>query len=150
MTMKKSFHAVNGATPPGWRRLPVLGLLAAMAGCVSPPADAPGLFITHVKPALEYYCIECHTDQSSTSYGGLSLESGHSARSTGRHRPVIVPGNPDASLLYQVLRFGHEDPLGMPPAPDKVSDEQLAAIRAWISAGAHWPEGRDGHLSLPR
>jgi hypothetical protein len=134
----------------GWLGFPVVGLLAAMAGCAAPMVDNTGRFVTQVKPVLEYYCIECHTDRSSGKYGGLSLESGLSARTTGRHKPVIVPGNPDASLLYKVLRFGHEDPLGMPPAPDKISDEQFAAIRAWIAAGAHWPEGRDGHLSLPR
>jgi hypothetical protein len=133
----------------GWLGFPAMGLLAAMAGCAAPLSKNRDSFVTQVKPVLEYYCIECHTDRSSGKFGGLSLETGHSAMTTGRHRPVIIPGNPDASLLYQVLRFGHEDLLAMPPAPDKISDEQFAAIRAWIAGGADWPEGREGHLSLP-
>lgn len=141
---------MNPIKLPEWPRLAAMGFLAAMTGCTSPVGDPSDLFITEVKPVLEYYCIECHTDQSSAQFGGFSLETGHSAKSTGRHRPVIIPGNPDASLLYQVLRFGHEDPLGMPPAPDKISDRQLAAIRSWISAGAQWPENGAGHLTLPR
>jgi hypothetical protein len=134
----------------GWLGFLVVGILAAMAGCATPAVDNSDRFVTQVKPVLEYYCIECHTDRSSSKYGGLSLESGRSAMTTGLHKPVIIPGNPDASLLYQVLRFGHEHPLAMPPAPDKISDEQFEAIRTWIAEGAHWPEGRDGHLSLPR
>jgi hypothetical protein len=63
---------------------------------------------------------------------------------------VIIAGDPDASLLYHVLRFGHDNPLAMPPSPDKISEEQLDAIRDWIAEGAHWPEGQAGHLSLPR
>jgi len=130
------------------------GLLACMAsimwlaGCVTRVGQEGADFVTSVKPVLEYYCIECHTDRSRAKFGGLSLENGRAAMTTGRHAPVIVPGDAEASLLYHVLRFGHENPLAMPPAPDKISDEQFAAIRSWINAGASWPEGPEGHLSL--
>jgi hypothetical protein len=133
-----------------FRLLCLLMVLGMLPECATPKVDNAERFVTQVKPTLEYYCIECHTDRQSSKFGGLSLESGSSAMSTGRHKPVIIAGNPDASLLYQVLRFGHESPLAMPPAPDGVSDQQLEAIRAWIAAGAHWPEGRAGHLSLPK
>jgi hypothetical protein len=148
--MQNNSMFMNALRGFGWPGSAIVVILSAMAGCATPMVDNSERFVTQVKPVLEYYCIECHTDRSSGKYGGLSLESGHSAKTTGRHRPVILPGNPDASLLYQVLRFGHEHPMAMPPAPDKISDEQFAAVRAWIAAGAHWPEGRDGHLSLPR
>ncbi|HSI64939.1 MAG TPA: c-type cytochrome domain-containing protein [Candidatus Saccharimonadia bacterium] len=123
-----------------------------LAGCASSPStsrETGASFEQDVKPVLEYYCIECHDTKSKGQYGGLILETGRAATTTGRHAPVIIPGNPDASLLFNVLRFGHENPLAMPPAPDKISDEQLAAIRDWIQAGAAWPEGAKGRLQLP-
>lgn len=142
-------------TPSNHRfhRLRLLCLLAVpwlVSQCATFKVDTTERFITQVKPTLEYYCIECHTDRQSSRFGGLSLESRMSAMNTGRHKPVIIAGNPDGSLLYHVLRFGHESSLAMPPTPDRISDEQLDAIRDWIASGAHWPEGPAGHLSLPK
>lgn len=131
----------------------VLCLLLLLPACVSTesqPLDSSAQFQNEVKPILEYYCIECHDSKSQGQYGGLSIETGREAMTTGRHAPVIIPGNSDASLLYKVLRFGHEDPLAMPPAPDKISDEQLASVREWIEAGAFWPTGEAGRLRLPQ
>jgi hypothetical protein len=130
-------------------------VLAWLGACSSPPPPVSAeeqrdLFVTKVKPVLEYYCIECHTIKSGGKYGGLILEYGDLAMRTGRHAPVIHPGKPDESLLYIVLRLGHEQVLGMPPAPDKISDEELDGIRRWIRDGAQWPSGKDGHLVLPK
>ena len=125
-------------------------LLAWLSGCATPLGNQPVQFATEVKPVLEYYCIECHTDRSRVKFGGLSLETGAAAMKTGWHAPVIIPGDPEGSLLYKVLRFGHDHPQSMPPAPDKISDEQLAVVYRWIRQGAIWPTGPEGHLALPR
>jgi len=132
-----------------------LGLLIWLGACSSPQPtpsaeEQRALFVTKVKPVLEYYCIECHTVESGGKYGGLILETGALAMRTGRNAPVIHPGRPDESLLFIVLRLGHEQVLGMPPAPDKISDEELEGIRTWIRNGAQWPPGKDGHLVLPK
>jgi len=130
--------------------------MSTIIGCgTSTPTSADGpsrdgkFFVAKVKPVLEYYCIECHTDKGAPYYGAFSMETRRSAMTTGRHAPVLRPGSPDESLLYRVLRLGHEDVLGMPPAPDKVSNEELLAVRQWIQAGAKWPDGNAGHLRLP-
>ena len=132
----------------------LLGTLGG-GGCAGPkdqpahqPADA--FFVAKVKPTLEYYCMECHNSKTASKFNQLNLESGKSAMTTGLHKPVIRPGKPDESLLFAVLRLGHAEALAMPPAPDKVSDEQLADIRRWIRAGAVWPEGPGGHLKSPQ
>lgn len=128
---------------------PAGAFLGGCAGTAGGGAGGGDLF-AEVKPVLEYYCIECHNSRSGMNYGGLNLETGRAAKSTGRHAPVILPGRPEESLLYIVLRLGHEEALGMPPSPDKISDPQLASIRKWIKAGAPWPEGPEGRLQLPR
>jgi hypothetical protein len=125
---------------------------AGLIGCSAVDRAAPPKhvdFVTHVKPVLEHFCLECHNPDSARTAGGLNLETRRTAMTTGRHAPVIRPGNPDASLLLRVLRLGHEHELAMPPAPDKVSDHQLADVREWIRQGAGWPDGPDGRLRPP-
>lgn len=132
--------------------LAVIVLAAWFSGCSTAPVpreEQERQFLTGVKPVLEYYCIECHDRKSAGKYGGLILETGELAMKTGRSVPVIRPGDPDRSLLYTVLRLGHEDVLGMPPAPDKISDDELGAVRQWIRSGAAWPKGPEGRLVLP-
>lgn len=133
-----------------------LGLWLWLGSCAAPPPSPPTVqeqttfFVTKVKPVMEYYCIECHTIKSGGKYGGLILENGTLAMITGRHAPVIRPGKPENSLLLTVLRLGHEDVLGMPPAPDKIPDEAQDDVREWIRRGAYWPPGKEGHLELPK
>src|SRR5205085_8616995 len=43
--------------------------------------------------------------------------------------PVIAPGKPDESRLYQLVRDGK-----MPPGKAHLSDEQVASIRSWIES----------------
>lgn len=129
----------------------LLGLLTT-GGCSTAPSGSPGpqsAFASRLKPVLEYYCTECHNPKLAPVSGGLDLTTGRTAMTTGRHAPVILPGHPDQSLLVTVLRLGHEEALGMPPAPDKISDEELNGVKTWIRQGAQWPAGEQGRLRVP-
>ncbi len=57
------------------------------------------------------------------------LESGNRA---------IVPGRPDASELLR--RVSADEFERMPPEGEPLDEEQIATLRAWIAAGAPWPE----------
>jgi mono/diheme cytochrome c family protein len=50
----------------------------------------------------------------------------------------VVPGDPDASKLVQAIRYNGARK--MPPS-GKLKEEEIAAIEAWVKAGAVWPEG---------
>jgi len=92
----------------------------------SPPTAVS--FQREVMPILKRSCVQdCHG-----SLGGLSLTSYQDIMTTGHHAPTVVPGNPEASLLYQRL-LGH-GPL-MPPG-QPLPKEQIEVIRRWIEAGA--------------
>ena len=54
----------------------------------------------------------------------------------GNSGPAIVPGKPDESLLIRAVAHTHER-LKMPPQ-GKLSDEQVADLKTWVEAGAHW------------
>jgi cytochrome c len=102
-------------------------------------ADKPAFYTEKVRPILQTNCGKCHLDINHK--GGLSLETHASTLKGGRDGVVIVPGDPDNSMLVKLIR--HEgppdDPKPMPPKAPKISDEDIATITAWIKAGAVMP-----------
>ena len=70
--------------------------------------------------------------------GGLKLDSfaAGALLKGGETGPVIVLNSPDDSLLLKAVR--HQDGLAMPPDA-KLNESQIAALAAWIKAGAVWP-----------
>ena len=91
-----------------------------------PPEPAWGL--------LEQRCLECHRGEEPE--GELLLLSRQAALQGGASGPAVVPGDPAASLLVQVLSADAEP--HMPPE-EQLSDEEIATLRDWVSAGATWP-----------
>jgi mono/diheme cytochrome c family protein len=83
---------------------------------------------------LQKNCFGCHGPAKTS---GLDLRTGDSAMAGGAHGPVIVPSDPSASKLYQVLT--HEAEPAMPPGK-KLSDDDIESIRIWIEAGATFPK----------
>jgi len=67
------------------------------------------------------------------------MASGESLQKGGGRGPAIVPGKPDESLLYKAVTRSGE--LKMPPG-GPISEKEVALLRQWIEAGAHWPQKR--------
>lgn len=95
-------------------------------------------FVSEVKPVLERRCLECHNRDY--VFAGLRLETRELAMKGGRSGPVILPGNPDDSLLYRVLLLGHDSPVAMPPTPEGTFEEEKELLHDWIAQGADWPD----------
>ncbi|MBC8167732.1 MAG: DUF1549 domain-containing protein, partial [Bryobacteraceae bacterium] len=108
-------------------RCSVTGLVfwtAAMALAQTPD------FATSVQPVLEKSCYNCHGPE--LQMGGLRLDSKALAAKS------IVPGKSTDSTLYQ--RVAGLNGLARMPMGGKLPPEQIEAIKAWIDAGAEWPE----------
>lgn len=120
-----------------------LGVVALIPACEllrSGGASAePVDFVGEVQPILESRCLECH--HSRYVFAGLNLETRALAMKGGRSGAVIVPGAPHQSLLYKVLLLGHDNPVAMPPTPERLEREHQQIIHDWIQQGADWPEG---------
>jgi mono/diheme cytochrome c family protein len=100
-------------------------------------AQSPDEFFeARVRPVLAKSCFSCHT---SAPMGGLRLDSGESLLKGGDSGPAIVAGDPDKSLLIQVIRHSHER-LKMPFGRDKLRNEEIADLAAWVKSGAAWPK----------
>lgn len=84
---------------------------------------------------LEANCVACHGPQRSR--GRLRLDSREGA--VGRRRPVIVPGDGEASELLRRVSLAPDDPDVMPPDPPQLGAAERQLLAAWIAAGAAWP-----------
>jgi len=49
----------------------------------------------------------------------------------GDSGPAIVPGEPETSILIELVASGD-----MPPGPTRLKDEQIELLREWIRTGA--------------
>lgn len=71
-------------------------------------------------------CVSCHS--SASAMAGLDLTDYQKLMAGASSGPVIVPGNPDGSLLIKVQTAGGH--------PGQLSGQELQWIRDWISNGA--------------
>ena len=68
---------------------------------------------------------------------GLRLDRREPFFRGGDDGPVVVPGNPDKSLLIQAVR--HSGDVKMPPN-ESLSDTEIATLTDWVKSGAPWPD----------
>ncbi|MBI4316414.1 MAG: hypothetical protein HY679_10790 [Chloroflexi bacterium] len=67
-------------------------------------------------------CADCHG-----VIAGLDFSSYAQVMKGGTNGPVILPGNPDGSLIVEKQSKKH---------PGQLSDAELSVLKAWIAAGA--------------
>jgi len=80
------------------------------------------------KAALEKSCARCHANGQSEGGFGFVLDAKELVA-----RKKVVPGDAAKSLLFKKIKAGE-----MPPEDEKprLSEEEIAALKAWIDAGA--------------
>jgi hypothetical protein len=85
---------------------------------------------------LQAKCLGCHGDGEELE-GALDLRNREAMLRGGKSGPALVPGNSCASLIYQTLL--RTDERMMPPRDrDRLSAEEIAALKTWIDDGAPW------------
>ncbi len=94
-------------------------------------------FVKVVWPIFQENCVECHGPKKQK--GKLRLDDRASA--FGKE-DVIVPGQPEKSILIEVVDLPPGDEFLMPPPEDgePLNQEQVAILRDWIANGAAWPD----------
>ncbi len=98
-------------------------------------ADNLIFFENKVRPLLADHCYECHGEKKQK--GGLRLDSQPGWQKGGESGAVIVPGNPDTSLLIEAIHYKNED-LQMPPK-QPLSAPAIAILTEWVRRGAPDP-----------
>ncbi|MBI5799805.1 MAG: PSD1 domain-containing protein [Verrucomicrobia bacterium] len=109
-----------------------------------PLASAEELFARRIQPLFKEKCLACHGDDSRKIKGGLDMRTRAGLLKGGEsEKPSVVPGKPDASPLWLAVTREHVDEnwAAMPPKEnDKLTKEQLAWVKEWITGGAPWPD----------
>jgi mono/diheme cytochrome c family protein len=96
-----------------------------------------------VRPILSENCFQCHGQDDSKRMAGLRLDSYEGATADRKGSAALVPGKPEASLLYQRIT-AESKARRMPPvfANKTLTPEQIAILKRWIEEGGkytkHW------------
>lgn len=99
-------------------------------------------FLASVQPVFEARCVECHGAKKQK--GGLRLAPIAAAFVGTLDTWPIVPGRPDASEILKRVQLPVEDPDAMPPKGERLTSDQIAALRRWIADGAALPDVEEG------
>jgi hypothetical protein len=119
----------TGATKPKEAEQP------AVATAVTPEAAA--FFESKIRPLLDRSCYQCHSGRAEKLRGGLRLDSRENVLTGGATGPAAVPGDVEASLLVQAVRWTDDD-LAMPPKK-RLSADEVHDLEHWVELGLPWP-----------
>ena len=107
------------------------------AGKLPAPADRPIDFVKDVQPIFAAHCVECHGPKKQES--AFRLDHKATALKGGDLGQAIIAGKSADSPLVRYVA-GLEEGMQMPPEGDRLTDEQISILRAWIDQGASWPD----------
>jgi mono/diheme cytochrome c family protein len=94
-------------------------------------ARAPTTFEATVAAVFHRHCVRCHGPREQS--GGLRLDTYENVLRGGEEGPAIIPGDPNASLLFQKIERRDDPPM---PPKKALPAREVAKIRAWLQAGA--------------
>lgn len=112
-----------------------LALLSVAPAWAAPPSpETVEFFEKRVRPVLAEHCFACHGPKKQKA--SLRLDSEAALLKGGESGKIVIPGDPDKSLLIRAIR--HEGDTKMPEK--KLPDDMIAALTAWVKMGAPWPK----------
>ena len=127
----------EGVCPPSGREG---GNKAADLGDAIPETPASDgqkvVFWKDVYPILERSCLSCHGPKKQR--GDFRVDRREDFFGKGGSTPLVVPGKSAESPLIAIVSGSRKD---MPRADvHQLPAAQVAILRAWVDAGAPWPE----------
>jgi mono/diheme cytochrome c family protein len=114
------------------------GVLAWSAGDALSASGEKVDFVRDIQPIFQQACLKCHGPETQKSSYRLDAKS---IALTGGdyHAPNIIPGKSSESPLIRFLS-GQDEKLKMPPKGERLTEQQIALLKAWVDQGAVWPE----------
>tara|TARA_R110002096_G_scaffold11515_7_gene42351 strand:- start:261 stop:3005 length:2745 start_codon:yes stop_codon:yes gene_type:complete len=115
--------------------------IGVMAIALAPSLSSAVDFERDIWPIFEDNCLDCHgPDKQKSEFRvdqrAVMLKGGDSGLA------ALVPGDPKASYLLEVLD-GSDPDMIMPPKGDPLTSDQVALLKTWIEHGAQWPGQMD-------
>ena len=119
----------------------LLAILTAFTAAADESSQAEELFAHRVLKTFRTKCFTCHGLEADDIRGQFNMLTRNGILKGGEsEEPALIPGKPEQSPLYKAILW---DGLEMPPKEnDRLTEQQIADIRNWISAGAPWPDDK--------
>jgi mono/diheme cytochrome c family protein len=108
-------------------------LLGAVACAHAAEVD----FTRDVRPLLNARCVRCHG--ADKQQGGLRLDDRAHALAGGESGKLVIETPASDNELWRRVASPMAE-VRMPLEGDPLSDEELSRLRAWVDAGAPWPD----------
>ena len=121
----------------------VVGLMTLAPAALS-AADQPVSYSREVRPILSNNCFACHGPDEQERAAGLQLDLRDPAIADLGGYAAIVPGDAEASELWQRITATDANEVMPPPKSNKppLSEDEQDILRRWIEQGAvyepHW------------
>ena len=98
-------------------------------------------FARDIQPIFEAKCIRCHGHDLQEGDYRLDLKADALGMASTGERP-IKPGKADESYLVELISGDEPE---MPAEGDRLTSNEVAAIRQWVDEGAVWPDEHAGN-----
>jgi WD40 repeat protein/mono/diheme cytochrome c family protein len=92
-------------------------------------------YYRHIRPIFQQHCQGCH--QPAKPEGGLVMTSHDALLKAGSSDlPGVVPGQPEKSLIVEMITPQDGVRPKMPQGKDPLSESDVSLVKKWISQGA--------------
>jgi hypothetical protein len=111
--------------------------LCLLPGVLSAATESTVDFNRDVRPILEGACIHCHGPEKQE--GDVRMDTKEAVFKGSEVNPGVTPGDPEKSSVWWTTTLPKNDDLFMPPKKP-LAQAQTDVLKAWILAGAPWPD----------
>ncbi|MCB1277480.1 c-type cytochrome domain-containing protein [Prosthecobacter sp.] len=110
-------------------------------------------FEKELLPVITKKCVDCHkapavvNGQKKEPKAGLRLDASWAILKGSENGPVLTPGAPDKSGIYESVILPKDDDGHMPSKGEDLTKEEIALLKKWIEEGAEfggWIGSKEG------
>lgn len=107
------------------------------------PCAAAVDFVQDIQPIFSTHCYRCHGPHKQEA--AFRLDHKPTALKGGDFGIAIIPGKADDSRLMHAV-LGTNPKMRMPRKGDPLTADEIGKLKAWIDAGAVWPDSASVRL----
>ena len=112
--------------------------LPLAASAVAEPTPRPIHFSREIRPILSENCFFCHGPDEKKREAGLRLDASWAILKGSENGPVLTPGAPDKSGIYESVTLPKDDDGHMPSKGEDMTKEEIVLLKTWIQEGANF------------
>ena len=91
-----------------------------------------------VRALFAHKCYKCHSTEKHE--GDLILDNKEDVFRGGENGPILEPGDAASSELIRRITLPRDDEDAMPQKGKAMTKDEVALVRLWVNAGAHWAD----------